>query len=174
MKRQYSVELEVNGKKEMFQVSAEVTLLKALRDLGCFEVKEGCGKGDCGACAVLLNGKPVNACLTLVLQANGGTVTTLKGLGSPEIPHVLQESFVNSGAVQCGFCTAGMIIAAKGLLDANPKPSRTEIRQAISGNLCRCTGYQKIIDAIEKAAQKGAKTGLKNGGGTTNGPEVKF
>jgi len=154
MSKLYALELEINGKRERMEVSAEVTLLKALRDSGHFEVKEGCGKGDCGACAVMLNGKPVNACLTLALQANGGSVTTVKGIGDRKMPHILQESFVKHGAVQCGFCTAGMLVSAKGLLDKNPEPSRIEIRKAISGNICRCTGYKKIIDAIEQAARE--------------------
>ncbi len=115
-------------------------------------MKEGCGKGDCGACAVLLNGKAVNACLTLALQAHRQKVVTLKGIGTPENPHPLQQSFVKHGAIQCGFCTSGMIVSAKALLDRNPEPTRDEIREAISGNLCRCTGYKKIVDAIEDAA----------------------
>jgi len=145
----------VNGEWKRAEVTPEETLLHVLREkLGHTEVKEGCGKGDCGACAVLLNGKVVNACLTLALQAHKQKVMTLKGIGTPEKPHPLQESFVKHGAIQCGFCTAGMIVTAKSLLDKNPHPSREDIRRAISGNLCRCTGYKKIIDAIEEAAKK--------------------
>ncbi len=151
----YSLEINVNGEWKKAEVFPRETLLHALRErLGHAEVKEGCGKGDCGACAVLLNGKPVNACLTLALQAHKQKVITLKGIGTPERPHPLQESFVKKGAIQCGFCSAGMIVAARGLLDENPEPTREEIRKAISGNLCRCTGYKKIIDAIEDAALK--------------------
>ncbi|MDI6764177.1 MAG: (2Fe-2S)-binding protein [Thermodesulfobacteriota bacterium] len=150
----YPLKLNVNGEWKKTEVTPRETLLHVLRErLGHTELKEGCGKGDCGACAVLLNGKPVNACLTLALQADGKNVVTLKGIGTPDKPHPLQESFVKKGAIQCGFCSAGMIISAKGLLDENPKPSREEIRKAISGNLCRCTGYKKIVEAIEEAGQ---------------------
>ena len=146
----YPVRIKINGEWRETAVQAEETLLHTLREkLGHTEVKEGCGKGDCGACTVLLNGKAVNACLTLALQASGQEITTLKGIGTPPNPHPLQESFVKHGAIQCGFCTAGMILAAKALLDKTPRPSREEIREGISGNLCRCTGYQKIIKAIE-------------------------
>jgi carbon-monoxide dehydrogenase small subunit len=151
----YPLEINVNGEWKKAEVSAQETLLHVLREkLGHTEVKEGCGKGDCGACAVLLNGKAINACLTLALQAHKKTIITLKGIGTPEEPHPLQESFVKNGAIQCGFCTAGMIISAKALLDENPRPSKDEIKKAISGNLCRCTGYKKIVKAIEEAAKK--------------------
>jgi carbon-monoxide dehydrogenase small subunit len=155
----YTLEIMVNGEWKRAEVNPEETLLHVLRErLGHTEVKEGCGKGDCGACAVLLNGKVVNACLTLALQAHKQKVMTLKGIGTPEKPHPLQESFVKHGAIQCGFCTAGMIVTAKSLLDKNPHPSREDIRRAISGNLCRCTGYKKIIDAIEEAARRLRRT----------------
>lgn len=161
MKKQktYLLEIILNGEWKKVEVEPQETLLYVLREkFGHTEVKEGCGKGDCGACAILLNGKPVNSCLTLALQADGQTVVTLKGIGTPEKPHPLQESFVKKGAIQCGFCTAGMIVTAKGLLDKNPQPSKDEIQKAISGNLCRCTGYKKIIEAIEEAAQKLQRT----------------
>ncbi len=155
----YTLEIMVNGEWKRAEVTPEETLLHVLREkLGHTEVKEGCGKGDCGACAVLLNGKVVNACLTLALQAHKQKVMTLKGIGTPEKPHPLQENFVKHGAIQCGFCTAGMIVTAKSLLDKNPHPSREDIRRAISGNLCRCTGYKKIIDAIEEAARRLRRT----------------
>ncbi len=151
----YPLKININGVWKKAKVAPEESLLKVLREkLGHTEVKEGCGKGDCGACAVLLNGKPVNACLTLALQADQQKVVTVKGIGTPDRPHPLQESFVKRGAIQCGFCTAGMLVSAKNLLDENPNPSRDEIKKAISGNLCRCTGYKKIIEAIEEAAQK--------------------
>lgn len=151
----YPLKININGVWKKAEVAPEESLLKVLREkLGHTEVKEGCGKGDCGACAVLLNGKPVNACLTLALQADQQKVVTVKGIGTPDRPHPLQESFVKGGAIQCGFCTAGMLVSAKNLLDENPNPSRDEIKKAISGNLCRCTGYKKIIEAIEEAAQK--------------------
>ncbi len=155
----YPLKLMVNGEWKSAEADAEESLLHVLREkLGHTEVKEGCGKGDCGACTVLLDGRPINACLTLALQAQGQSVVTIRGIGSPDRPHPLQESFVKRGAIQCGFCTAGMILVAKDLLDKNPKPTRDEIKEAISGNLCRCTGYKKIIEAIEEAAQK-IKTG---------------
>jgi len=149
------MQLTVNGELKRTEVFAGETLLHVLREkLGHTEVKEGCGKGDCGACAVLLNGKAVNACLTLALQADGQEVVTIQGIGTPEKPHPLQTSFVKHGAIQCGFCTAGMITSAKALLDKNPHPTKQEIKEGISGNLCRCTGYKKIVEAIEDAALK--------------------
>ncbi len=147
----YQIEIKLNGEWRKAEVTVRETLLDALRNkLGAKEVKNGCGKGDCGTCAVILDGKAVNSCLTLALQANGKQITTLKGIGTEEKPHPLQKSFVEHGAIQCGFCTAGMIVSAKTLLDQNPKPGRGEIREAISGNLCRCTGYKKIVDAIQE------------------------
>jgi len=154
-KRSYWIELIVNGERKKAEVSPEETLLRTLREkLGHTEVKEGCGKGNCGACAVLLDGKAVNACLTLALQAHGKEVVTVKGVGTQEKPHPLQVSFVKHGGIQCGFCTAGMIISAKALLDKKPRPTRQEIKEAISGNLCRCTGYKKIVEAILFVAEK--------------------
>ena len=153
----YPLEFKVNGRKVSAEVRPNVTLLRLLRNLGFTEVKSGCEKGDCGSCAVLLDGEPVNSCLTLALQAQGKEITTVKGLGTIDNLHPLQESFVKFGAVQCGFCSPGMVITAKALLDKNPNPTREEIREAISGNLCRCTGYVKIVDAIEAASKKNGK-----------------
>ena len=154
-KQTYSIQLTVNGELKKTEACAGETLLHALRErLGHTEVREGCGKGDCGACAVLLNGKAVNACLTLALQADGQEVVTIQGIGTPEKPHPLQTSFVKHGAIQCGFCTAGMIVSAKALLDRNPHPTKQEIKEGISGNLCRCTGYKKIVEAIFSVAEK--------------------
>jgi carbon-monoxide dehydrogenase small subunit len=152
----YQIEFTLNGEQRQVAVAAHETLLDVLRNkLGATEVKNGCGKGDCGACAVILEGTAVNSCLTLAFQANGKEVTTLRGIGTEEKPHSLQKSFVEHGAIQCGFCTAGMIVSAKALLDQIPRPSRDEIKEAISGNLCRCTGYKKIVEAIQDAAHKG-------------------
>jgi carbon-monoxide dehydrogenase small subunit len=152
----YLIEITLNGQRRKVEVTARETLLDVLRNkLGATEVKNGCGKGDCGSCSVILDGKAVNSCLTLALQANGKEVITLKGIGTKENPHPLQKSFVQHGAIQCGFCTAGMIVSAKTLLDENQRPSRDEIREAISGNLCRCTGYKKIIEAIQDVALEG-------------------
>ena len=149
----YLIEIKLNKELKEVEVTAQETLLEVLRNkLGAIDVKDGCGKGDCGACAVLLNGKAVNSCLTLALQANGKEVTTLRGIGNEKNPHPIQNSFVKHGAVQCGFCTAGMVVIAKAFLNQNQNPSRQEIREAISGNLCRCTGYEKIIDAIQNMA----------------------
>jgi len=149
----YEIQIRLNGELRTVAVTARETLLEALRNkMGATEVKNGCGKGDCGSCAVLLDGKAVNSCLTLALQANGKEVLTVKGMGTEENPHPLQKAFVEHGAVQCGFCASGMIMSAKALLDQTPKPNREEIREAISGNLCRCTGYKKIIDAIQETA----------------------
>lgn len=162
----YVLELNVNGVWEKTDVSPHDSLLQVLRDrLKHTDVKAGCGKGNCGTCAVLLNGKAVNACLTLALQAHRQEVITLKGIGTPENPHPLQQSFVNHGAIQCGFCTPGMIVSAKALLDQKPHPTRDDIREAISGNLCRCTGYKKIIDAIEEVANTMAKKRSVKGNG---------
>jgi len=151
----YEVALTVNGRPVAGRGEAETTLLDFLRERGFIEVKRGCDKGDCGACTVLLDGKAILSCITLALQAEGAEVLTVKGLGSSGELHPLQKAFVALEALQCGFCTPGMLLAAKALLDSNPHPSREEIREAISGNLCRCTGYQKSVDAIE-AVSKGA------------------
>ena len=148
------VTLNVNGRQHVVALNPNVTLLHALRDLGYTDVKSGCEKGDCGACAVLLNGQPVNSCMVLAWQADGAEITTNAGLGTMDHPHVLQEAFADAGAVQCGYCTSGMIISAKALLDQNPYPTEEEIREAISGNLCRCTGYGQIVEAIQLAAKR--------------------
>lgn len=151
--KKYPMRINLNGEWVEMEALAGETLLQALRNkLGAVEVKDGCSKGDCGACTVILNGKAVNACLTLALQADGKEVMTIKGIGSVQDPHPLQRSFVEKGAVQCGFCTAGQVLSAKVLLDKNPAPARDEIKEAISGNLCRCTGYTKIVEAIEDSA----------------------
>ena len=148
------ITLNVNGRRHQVTLLPNVTLLEALRGLNYTDVKNGCEKGDCGACAVELNGRVINSCLVLAWQADGARILTNAGLGTMESPHPLQEAFADAGAVQCGYCTSGMIIAAKALLDENPNPSETEIREAISGNLCRCTGYAQIISAIKMAAEK--------------------
>jgi len=152
--KKYTLHMIVNGEKISVEVRPNSTLLEVLRDkLNLMEVKEGCGQGDCGTCTVILNGKAVNSCLTLAVQAEGKEVTTLSGLNKNGKIHPLQKSFISYGAIQCGFCTPGMIMSAKALLDKNPHPTREEIKVAISGNLCRCTGYKKIIEAIEAVAR---------------------
>ncbi len=125
------------------------------RDLGLTGTKEACGAGECGACTVLVDGRSRLSCLMLAAQLEGRRLTTIEGLGTPEALHPVQRAFVNHGAVQCGFCTPGMVLAAVDLLERNPAPSREEIRRGLSGNLCRCTGYQKIVDAVQAAAQDG-------------------
>jgi carbon-monoxide dehydrogenase small subunit len=149
-----AVTFNINGRTHHVALAPNVTLLHALRDLGYTDVKSGCEKGDCGACAVLMDGKAVNSCLVLAWQAEGAEILTNSGLGTMENPHPLQEAFADAGAAQCGFCTPGMIISAKALLDRNPHPTEDEIREAISGNLCRCTGYGQIIEAIQMVAQR--------------------
>ncbi len=148
------ITLNVNGRGHAVALAPNVTLLAALRDLGYTDVKCGCEKGDCGACAVLLDGEAVNACLVLAWQAEGAAIVTSAGLGTPEHPHPLQAAFADTGAVQCGYCSPGLIISAKALLDRNPHPTEAEIRDAIEGNLCRCTGYGHIIQAVQLAVQR--------------------
>jgi len=154
MPNKRKVVLRVNGRQHEVALDPNVSLLQALRDLGHTDVKNGCEIGECGACAVLLNGKAVNSCMVLAWQADGAEVVTNAGLGTMDKPHVIQEAFADAGAVQCGYCTPGMVISAKALLDRNPDPSEAEIREAISGNLCRCTGYGQIIEAVQVAAGK--------------------
>jgi len=148
------VTLNVNGREHHVALAPNVTLLQALRDLGYTDVKSGCEKGDCGACAVLLDGKAVNSCLVLAWQAEGAQIVTDAGMGTMDDPHPLQEAFADAGAAQCGYCTPGMIVSAAALLKRNPNPTEDEIREAISGNLCRCTGYGQIVKAIQMAAER--------------------
>jgi carbon-monoxide dehydrogenase small subunit len=148
------ITLNINGRTQHVALAPNVTLLAALRDLGFTEVKCGCEKGDCGACAVLLNGEAINSCLVLAWQADGADILTAAGLGTAEQPHPLQAAFADTGAIQCGYCTPGLIISAKALLDRTPYPTEHEIREAIEGNLCRCTGYGHIVNAIQVAAEK--------------------
>ncbi len=149
-----AITLNVNGRKHEVAVAPNATLLQVLRDLGYTDVKNGCEKGDCGACAVLLSGRAVNSCLVLAWQAQGAEIVTDRGLGTLDDPHPLQTAFADAGAAQCGYCTPGMVVSAKALLDRNPHPSHEQIREAISGNLCRCTGYSKIIEAIDLSAER--------------------
>jgi aerobic-type carbon monoxide dehydrogenase small subunit (CoxS/CutS family) len=151
--RKKEISFKVNGVPYVREVKSSQTLLELLRnELGLSGTKEGCGTGECGACTVLLDGKPVNSCLMLAIDAEGREVTTVEGLEKEGKLHPLQEAFVEEGAVQCGFCTAGMLMAAKGLLEENPHPTEEQIRRGISGNLCRCTGYVRIVRAIQRAA----------------------
>ncbi len=146
--------LEINGRRREVTAPASETLLETLRTLGHVEVKSGCEKGDCGACAVLLDGVAVDSCLTLTWMAEGRAITTVSGLGSRDAPHPLHDAFIKLGAVQCGYCTPGLIVAAQSLLADTNEPSDDDIRLALSGNLCRCTGYGKVIAAVRDAAAR--------------------
>ncbi|MBF0496373.1 MAG: (2Fe-2S)-binding protein [Deltaproteobacteria bacterium] len=150
------IHLKVNGDDYELAVAPHRTLNEVLReDLALTGTKFGCGTGDCGACTVIMNGRNVSSCLTLAVEADGKDIMTIEGLTpSGEELHPIQEAFVAYGAIQCGFCTPGMIMSAKVLLDKNPHPDEPDIRAGLSGNLCRCTGYNKIVEAIEKAAHQ--------------------
>jgi carbon-monoxide dehydrogenase small subunit len=148
------IQLMVNGEEYEIIVAPNRTLLEVLRDdLYLTGTKEGCGEGACGTCTVLLDGKPVRSCLILAVEVQDREVTTIEGLASMGELHPVQRAFVEYGAIQCGFCAPGMILTTKALLDENPSPTEQEARQAISGNVCRCTGYAKVVEAILKAAQ---------------------
>lgn len=149
------ITLTVNGEPYEALVKPNSTLLDVLRDqLELTGTKRGCDAGDCGSCTVIMDGRPVNACLVLALKADGKEITTIEGLAEGTKLHPIQEAFVEYGAIQCGFCTPGMVLSAKALLDRNPKPSEEEIKTGIAGNLCRCTGYIKIVEAIQAASLK--------------------
>jgi aerobic-type carbon monoxide dehydrogenase small subunit (CoxS/CutS family) len=148
--------LRVNGETQEVATEINKTLLEVLReDLGLTGTKHGCELGECGTCAVLVNGEPVLSCLMLGVEAEHAEIVTVEGMTQSGRPHPLQKSFADLGAAQCGYCIPGILLTAKALLDRNPHPSRTEIRQALSGNLCRCTGYTKILQAVELAAKEG-------------------
>jgi len=153
------ITLVVNGLTEEMSAPPNLTLLEALRELGHVEVKCGCEKADCGACAVLLDGVAVDSCITLAWSAHGRAITTVAGLGGPKAPHPLQAAFIEHGAIQCGYCIPGVLIAAKALLDENPDPTIEEIKAGLSGNLCRCTGYTRIFAAVREAAAAMRGTG---------------
>jgi len=159
------ITLTVNGENLTCEVEPDEKLLDTLRFLGFTGVKKGCGEGTCGTCVVLLDGRPVNSCVVFTPAAEGREVTTIEGLGDVDSPHVLQEQFVKAGAVQCGFCTPGMILAAKALLQKDPRPDDAAIKSALDGNLCRCTGYVKIIDAVKNAADLLSPAGAGSEGG---------
>lgn len=148
------VTIIVNGETRRASVPPETTLLALLRDhFGLTGAKVGCDVGDCGACTVIVDDRPVNACLMLAGQADRRRVLTIEGVASKDKLHPLQKAFEDSGALQCGFCGPGIILSAKALLEQNPEPSRREIRDALAGNLCRCTGYAKLVDAVSDAAR---------------------
>jgi len=149
--------MSVNGEAVLVHIKPDTLLLDVLRDhLGLMGTKEACGEGECGSCTVLLDGEPVTSCLVPALKAQGREVLTVEGLASSGELHPLQKAFIEHGAVQCGYCTPGMLMSAKALLDRNPRPEEDQIKEAISGNLCRCTGYVKIVEAIRAAASDAA------------------
>jgi carbon-monoxide dehydrogenase small subunit len=153
------IKLTVNGRSYELSVPPWETLLKVIReDLGLTGTKEGCGLGECGACTVIMDGKVVNSCLVLAVEADGKKLTTIEGLADRDKLHPVQQAFVDQGGLQCGFCTPGMIMSAKALLDEKSAPTEEEIRRGIAGNMCRCTGYTKIIESITAAAKNMGKS----------------
>ncbi len=149
------ISFTVNKKQYRLLVPPNMTLLDVLRDkLKLTGTKEGCGKGECGACTIIFNGRSANSCLILAPQADGAEIITIEGVGTIDNMHPIQQAFVEEGAVQCGFCTPGMVMSSFYLLNRNPDPSEDEIREGLSGNLCRCTGYMKIIKAVERASKE--------------------
>jgi carbon-monoxide dehydrogenase small subunit len=156
------IEVVVNGIREAHEVEPGMTLLQYLRDsLNLTGAKEGCNEGECGACMVLLDGRAVNSCLILAVEVDGHEITTIEGLSGGGKLHPVQAAFLKNQAIQCGFCTPGMVVTAVALLRENPAPTEAEIRSALAGNLCRCTGYRQILDAVHEAAAvlRGEKTG---------------
>ncbi|MCI8303972.1 MAG: (2Fe-2S)-binding protein [Lawsonibacter sp.] len=149
------VTITLNNVQCSFETGPQETLLQLLREkAGLTGVKCGCELGECGACTVIYNGRAVNSCCILAEQAGGANIITIEGIGTAEHPHPLQQAFIDAGAIQCGFCTPGMILSAKALLDRNPHPDEETIREALSGNLCRCTGYSKIVEAVQLAVSR--------------------
>jgi len=155
-----TITLTINGTRRTVEIDPGERLLDLLRREGVMGVKIGCGTGDCGACAVLVNGRAVNSCLLYAAKADGAEVITVEGLEKDGALHPVQEAFLDEGGIQCGYCTPGMVISTVDLLSRNPNPSEAEIRQALSGNLCRCTGYVKQIRAVKRAAER-----MRGGGG---------
>jgi carbon-monoxide dehydrogenase small subunit len=152
---QYHIILKVNGESIELDVAPNVTLLEVLRDrLMLTGTKMGCGTGDCGACTMIVDGKAILSCLTLAVAVNGKEILTIEGVARDDVLDPVQEAFIQEGAIQCGYCTPGMVLSAKALLQENPRPTEEEIKLGIAGNLCRCTGYTKIVKAIQTAALK--------------------
>ena len=152
----HSITVTVNGAKERLEVPSNMTLLQLLREkLALTGTKNGCSAGECGACTILMNGEPVNSCMVLAVEVNGAEIVTVEGLADDGRLTPIQEAFVEHNAVQCGFCTPGVLISAHALLKRNPHPTEEEIKLALVGNLCRCTGYLRIIEAVQTAAEKG-------------------
>jgi carbon-monoxide dehydrogenase small subunit len=151
----HNISLTVNGGLEEVLVPSNMTLMKMLREkLALTGTKNGCSAGECGACTVLLNGEPVNSCMVLAVECDGAEILTVEGLAGDKQLDPIQEAMIEAGGVQCGFCTPGMLIASRALLDRNPDPSEDEIREALVGNLCRCTGYVRIVESVRAAARR--------------------
>ena len=152
----HKISFVINGDAKEIEIESNRTLLKMLReDLDLIGAKEGCGAGECGACTVLVDNKPVNSCLMLAVEADGKEILTIEGLSDGINLDPLQESFIKHNALQCGYCTPGMVMSAKALLNRNSHPTEEDVKEALAGNLCRCTGYQRIVDAVLDAAKKG-------------------
>ena len=150
----HRISLTINGESEQADISANMTLLDLLREtLVITGTKNGCAAGECGACTVLMNGEPVNSCLVLAVECDGVEIVTVEGLAKDSRLDPIQEAIIEAGGVQCGFCTPGILISSRALIDRNPNPSVNEIKTALVGNLCRCTGYLRIIDAVQEAAR---------------------
>jgi aerobic-type carbon monoxide dehydrogenase small subunit (CoxS/CutS family) len=154
MENRMKIQLTVNGETKSIEIKPSETLLELLRRLGYKSVKFGCGEGFCGSCTVIMNGRPVNSCLVLAATVDGKEVVTVEDMGDSRNLHPLQVAFMDAGAVQCGFCTPGMLLSAKVLLERKANPSTAEIKEALEGNLCRCTGYIQIIEAVKLAARR--------------------
>lgn len=153
---QHKITLTINGETEVVNVPSHMTLLEMVREeLALTGTKNGCASGECGACTVMMNGEPVNSCMVLAVEANGADIVTVEGLAQDNQLDPLQKAFIDSGAVQCGFCTPGVLISSKSLLMRNPDPTDSEIREALVGNLCRCTGYVRIVDGVKEAVKIG-------------------
>lgn len=151
----HRITLTINGETEQIDIPSQMTLLQLLREkLALTGTKNGCNAGECGACTVLLNGEPVNSCMTLAVECDGADIVTVEGLAADGVLDPLQQAIIEHGGVQCGFCTPGILISARGLLNRNLKPSEDDIREALVGNLCRCTGYLRIVEAVQDAAQR--------------------
>lgn len=149
-----NIHLTINGVEKDLEISGPETLLEILRREGYKGAKKGCGEGHCGSCTVIMDGRAVKSCVVLAGQAHQRSIITIEGLGTPSQPHILQKHFVEKGAVQCGYCVPGMILSAKTLLDEKPSPTEEDVREALDGNLCRCTGYVKQLEAVMSAAKE--------------------
>jgi carbon-monoxide dehydrogenase small subunit len=161
----HRVSLTINHESEQVEVPSNLTLLQLLRDrLALTGTKNGCTAGECGACTVLLDGEPVNSCMVLAAECNGAEIVTVEGLAKDGVLDPVQQAIIDHGGVQCGFCTPGMLISARALLDRNPEPSEAQIREALVGNLCRCTGYLRIVEAVQDAASRQRKLREYSGG----------